>query len=56
MEEAFKAGGLLDKPPAKSPNSLAKDPSAPPLKREDIDIIVSDEVLRLVISMLTYDV
>jgi len=40
MEEAFRPGGFLDKPPAKSPHPLTKDPSLPPLKREDVDLIV----------------
>ncbi|KAF9557145.1 hypothetical protein CPC08DRAFT_693608 [Agrocybe pediades] len=44
MEEAFRPGGFLEKPAAKSPNSLAhaRDPSAPPLKREDIDLLVHE--------------
>ena len=40
MEEAFRPGGFLEKPPAKSPHTLTKDPALPPLKREDVDIIV----------------
>jgi hypothetical protein len=40
MEEAFRPGGFLDKPPAKSPYAPAKDPALPPPKREDVDIIV----------------
>lgn len=36
MEEAFRPGGILEKPPTKP----AKDPNAPPIKREDIDLIV----------------
>ena len=38
MEEAFRPGGFLDKPPAKSPH-VAKGTSTP-LKREDVDMIV----------------
>lgn len=44
MEEAFRAGGFLDKPPAKSPHcasSATKDAALPPPKREDVDLIVS---------------
>ena len=40
MEEAFRPGGFLDKPPAKPPHTLTKDPTLPPLKREDVDLIV----------------
>jgi hypothetical protein len=36
MEEAFRAGGFLDKAPSKP----AKDPTVAALKREDIDLIV----------------
>lgn len=36
MDEAFRAGGLLDKTPSKP----AKDSAAAALKREDIDLIV----------------
>lgn len=36
MEEAFRAGGLMDKAPSKP----AKDAAAAALKREDIDLIV----------------
>lgn len=36
MEEAFRAGGLMDKTPSKP----AKDSAAAALKREDIDLIV----------------
>lgn len=36
MEEAFRAGGLMDKAPSKP----AKDSAAAALKREDIDLIV----------------
>ncbi|PPQ91419.1 hypothetical protein CVT25_014307 [Psilocybe cyanescens] len=44
LEEAFRSGGFLDKPAAKSPASLtnAKDPSTPAPKREDIDLIVHE--------------
>ncbi|KAG9226524.1 hypothetical protein CCMSSC00406_0005809 [Pleurotus cornucopiae] len=38
MEEAFRPGGILEKPPTKP----AKDPNAPPIKREDIDLIVHE--------------
>ena len=43
MEEAFRPGGFLDKPPAKSPHVGTKDASAPP-KREDVDLIVCSSV------------
>jgi hypothetical protein len=36
MDEAYRPGGILEKAPTKP----VKDPSAPALKREDIDIIV----------------
>ncbi|KAG5221016.1 Golgi apyrase [Salix suchowensis] len=36
MEEAFRPGGILEKPPTKP----AKDSNAPQIKREDIDLIV----------------
>lgn len=36
MEEAFRAGGVLEKAPVKAP----KDSSAPQVKREDLDLIV----------------
>lgn len=36
MEEAFRAGGVLDKAPPKT----IKDPAVAALKREDIDLIV----------------
>jgi hypothetical protein len=39
MEEAFRPGGFLEKPPLKAIH--LKDPSAPVPKREDIDLIVS---------------
>jgi len=39
MEEAFRPGGFLERPPAKSPH-VAKGTFAP-LKREDVDMIVS---------------
>jgi len=42
MEEAFRPGGFLDKPPAKSPYALSKDPTLHPPKREDVDIIVHE--------------
>ncbi|PPQ71752.1 hypothetical protein CVT26_007593 [Gymnopilus dilepis] len=42
MEEAFRAGGFLDKPPAKSPAASTKDSNAPAPKREDIDVIVHE--------------
>jgi hypothetical protein len=38
MEEAYRPGGILDKMPANL--KTIKDPSAPALKREDIDLIV----------------
>jgi len=38
MEEAFRAGGLLDKTPAKA----VKDPAIAALKREDIDLILRE--------------
>ncbi|KAF8237698.1 hypothetical protein L208DRAFT_1355988 [Tricholoma matsutake] len=38
MEEAYRAGGILEKPPTKA----TKDPSASTLKREDIDLIVHE--------------
>ncbi|KAF8077619.1 hypothetical protein FPV67DRAFT_3789 [Lyophyllum atratum] len=38
MEEAFRAGGILDKTPAK----VAKDPAVAALKREDVDLIVHE--------------
>ncbi|PPQ99213.1 hypothetical protein CVT24_009232 [Panaeolus cyanescens] len=41
LEEAFRAGGLLERPPVKAPTK-AKDPSAPTPKREDIDLIVNE--------------
>ncbi|CAA7270970.1 unnamed protein product [Cyclocybe aegerita] len=40
MEEAFRPGGFLEKPPAKP--AAIKDPSAPVLKREDVDLIVRE--------------
>lgn len=43
MEEAFRPGGFLDKPPAKSPHcapTATKDAALPPPKREDVDLIV----------------
>jgi len=51
MEEAFRTGGFLDKPAAKPPTATHShsvvgsssgkgDSSLPPLKREDIDVIV----------------
>jgi len=45
MEEAFRAGGFLDKPPAKSPHcapTATKDAALPPPKREDIDLIIHE--------------
>ncbi|KAH9484450.1 hypothetical protein JR316_0003932 [Psilocybe cubensis] len=44
MEEAFRPGGFLDKPAAKSPASIAnaKESNTPALKREDIDLIVHE--------------
>ncbi|KAG6836880.1 hypothetical protein H0H93_001940 [Arthromyces matolae] len=36
MEEAFRAGGLLEKPPTKA----TKDPATSTLKRDDVDLIV----------------
>ncbi|KAF8912837.1 hypothetical protein CPB84DRAFT_1759621 [Gymnopilus junonius] len=41
MEEAFRSGGFLDKPPAKSPTH-SREANAPVLKREDIDLIVHE--------------
>ncbi|KAF9053216.1 hypothetical protein BJ165DRAFT_848856 [Panaeolus papilionaceus] len=41
MEEAFRSGGFLDKPTAKAPVK-PKDPSIAALKREDVDLIVSE--------------
>ncbi|KAG6873788.1 hypothetical protein C0995_011013 [Termitomyces sp. Mi166 len=38
MEEAFRAGGLLDKAPAKA----TKDPAIAGLKREDVDLIIHE--------------
>jgi len=38
MEEAFRAGGLLEKVPTKT----TKDPSAPAVKREDLDLIINE--------------
>jgi len=38
MEEAFRAGGILDKAPPKA----VKDASITSLKREDIDLIVHE--------------
>jgi len=51
MEEAFRIGGFLDKPAAKPPAAISHsgggssgkgDPSLPPLKKEDVDIIVHE--------------
>ncbi|KAF8808991.1 hypothetical protein BYT27DRAFT_7069156, partial [Phlegmacium glaucopus] len=52
MEEAFRTGGFLDKPAAKPLAAAAAiishsvsgkgDSSLPPLKREDIDVIVHE--------------
>ncbi|KAG6840973.1 hypothetical protein C0991_002955 [Blastosporella zonata] len=39
MEEAFRAGGLLDKTPAKP---TLKDPLVAALKKEDVDLIVNE--------------
>lgn len=39
MEEAFRPGGFLDRPPPKAPHIGTKDASVP-LKREDVDVIV----------------
>jgi hypothetical protein len=36
MEEAYRAGGILEKTPTKA----IKDPSTLALKREDVDLIV----------------
>ena len=36
LEEAFRTGGFLEKPPAK----VAKDPAIASLKKEDIDLVV----------------
>ncbi|KAG5338803.1 hypothetical protein C0989_006187 [Termitomyces sp. Mn162] len=38
MEEAFRAGGLLDKAPTKA----AKDPAIATLKRDDVDLIIHE--------------
>ncbi|KAF5387047.1 hypothetical protein D9615_001531 [Tricholomella constricta] len=38
MEEAFRAGGILEKAPTKA----AKDPAVAALKREDIDLVVHE--------------
>jgi len=38
MEEAFRAGGILEKVPTKA----LKDPAAAALKRDDIDLIVHE--------------
>ena len=40
LEEAFRAGGLLDKPVATTKPLTAAGKSDPSLKKEDIDIIV----------------
>ncbi|KDR73696.1 hypothetical protein GALMADRAFT_251497 [Galerina marginata CBS 339.88] len=43
LEEAFRAGGFLDKAPAKLPAlAHAKDPNSPFPKREDVDLIVHE--------------
>lgn len=44
MEEAYRAGGILEKPPTKA----TKDPSASTLKREDIDLIVCFQLSSLI--------
>ncbi|KAG6880239.1 hypothetical protein C0992_003005 [Termitomyces sp. T32_za158] len=36
MEEAFRAGGLLDK----APNKPMKDPAIAALKRDDVDLVI----------------
>ncbi|RDB22257.1 hypothetical protein Hypma_010664 [Hypsizygus marmoreus] len=38
MDEAFRAGGILEKSPTKTP----KDPAVTALKREDVDLIVHE--------------
>ncbi|GLB34613.1 hypothetical protein LshimejAT787_0201780 [Lyophyllum shimeji] len=38
MEEAFRAGGILDRAPTKP----AKDPAVTALKREDVDLIIQE--------------
>ncbi|KAJ2916965.1 hypothetical protein MD484_g3431, partial [Candolleomyces efflorescens] len=38
LEEAFRTGGFLEKPPAK----VAKDPAIASLKKEDIDLVVAE--------------
>ncbi|KAF8891383.1 hypothetical protein BD779DRAFT_1514949 [Infundibulicybe gibba] len=40
MEEAFRAGGILEKAPTKTPAITAKDGGV--LKREDIDLIMHE--------------
>jgi len=45
LEEAFRTGGLLDKPTAPKPQPLSAgkgDASLPTVKKEDIDIIVHE--------------
>jgi len=45
LEEAFRTGGLLDKPTAPKPQPLSAgkgDPLLPTVKKEDIDIIVHE--------------
>ncbi|KAG6885302.1 hypothetical protein C0993_003463 [Termitomyces sp. T159_Od127] len=38
MEEAFRAGGFLDKTPGKA----TKDPAIAALKRDDVDLIIHE--------------
>ncbi|KXN80966.1 hypothetical protein AN958_06529 [Leucoagaricus sp. SymC.cos] len=38
VEDAYRAGGILEKPPAKA----ARDPALASLKREDIDLVVHE--------------
>ncbi|KAJ3570231.1 hypothetical protein NP233_g4549 [Leucocoprinus birnbaumii] len=38
LEDAYRAGGILEKPPAKAP----RDPSLASLKREDVDLVVHE--------------
>jgi len=42
LEEAFRTGGLLDKPVTTSTKPLAAGKGDPSLKKEDIDVIVHE--------------
>ena len=51
MEEAYRAGGVLEKTPTKA----IKDPSTLVLKREDIDLIVRIHLLVFTILFCRFD-